>query len=134
MLASLWPYEMSLLGGTLLAVDWRKLRARLTMKPGDFGGVHVELDVLAVAIREHSRRFTEWGPAFWRLEIAELEHVLRGKGGLEETWKRFENAEHAASSNWLWSKGFAGRRLSEEWEHEIYSLEDRFLLVSDPED
>jgi hypothetical protein len=97
------------------------------MAPGEFGGVRVDLEVTPFG--DLTRRMTEWGPAFFRLEIAELEHLLFGVGDLSEVWERFTKAERRGTALWLWTKKFCGRRLSEDWEAEILELEAAFLLA-----
>jgi hypothetical protein len=75
---------------------------------------------------------TEWAPAFFRLEIAELQHVLYGMGDLPDVWQRFTEAERRGTSRWLWTRKLGGRgRLPEDWEDELSELEAAFLLVGD---
>lgn len=96
------------------------------MAPSEFGGVQVDLEVTPAG--GLTRRVTEWGPAYYRLEIAELQHLLFGAGDLTEVWERFTKAERKGTALWLWTKRFAGRTLSEDWEGELFELEAAFLL------
>ncbi len=121
-----FPYFFGREGAGFLDIDWRKMGAHLSMTPADPDHVRVEMSVFTFL--DFNLRKTQWGPAFLRLEVAELHHVLRGGGTLEAVWKRFTAAERRASAAWMWTKGMAGRRLSEEWDDEIADLEARYLI------
>ena len=78
-------------GSSLLGLSLRCFILRVDLNvfvPGDF-----------------SFRWTEWGAAFWRLEIVELHHLLRGAVGIEDVWSRFEEAERSATRAFVWTKG-----------------------------
>ena len=126
---SFFPFFFFRSGAGFWDVDWTRIWARLTMAPSEFGGVHVDLEVTPGG--GLTRRVTEWGPAFYRLEIAELQHLLFGTGDLKEVWNRFTEAERRGTALWLWTKRFAGNRLSEDWEAEILELEAAFLLAGE---
>ena len=128
-LGSFFPYFFWRLGAGFWDVDWKRIWTSLTMAPGEFGGVQVDLEVTVAG--GLTRRVTEWGQAFYRMEIAELQHILFGAGDLEEVWKRFTKAERKGTALWLWTKRVAGMRLSEDWEAEILELEAAFLLAGE---
>lgn len=128
-LGSFFPYFFWRSGAGFWDIDWKRVWASLTMAPGEFGGVQVDLEVTFAG--GLTRRVTEWGPAFYRLEIAELQHILFGAGDLMEVWARFTKAERKGTALWLWTKTLAGRRLSEDWEAELFELEAAFLLAGE---
>ena len=128
-LGSYFPFFYWRSGAGFWDVDWKKVWASLTMAPGEFGGVQVDLEVTLGG--SLMRRVTEWGPAFFRLEIAELQHLLFGAGDLKEVWERFTKAERKGTALWLWTKRLGGMRLSEDWEDEILELEAAFLLAGE---
>ena len=124
---TLLPFFFGRSGAGFLDVDWTRISTLLTMAPGEFGGVRVEVEAHWVGV---TYRMTGWAPAFYRLEIAELEHVLNGKGDLPDIWERFTEAERRGTSRWLWTRKLGGRgRLPEDWEDEFSELESRFLLA-----
>jgi hypothetical protein len=128
-LGSFFPYFFWRSGAGFWDVDWKRIWTSLKIAPGEFGGVQVDMEVAPGG--GLSRRVTEWGPAFFRLEIAELEHLLNGAGDLEEVWGRFTEAERKGTALWLWTKKAVGLRLSEDWEAEILELEAAFLLAGE---
>lgn len=129
-LGSFFPFFFWSSGAGFWAINWKKVWATLTMEPSEFGGVRVKLEVSLFG--GLSRRLPEWGTAFYRLEIVELQHLLYGRGNLTSVWKRFTGDERKGTAFWAWTRKFGGRgRLSEEWEAEINELEAAFLLAEE---
>lgn len=127
---TVFPFYWRRDGAGILDVDWRKPEGGMTMLPQSKHDVLIGLDI---ALFTWPSRETEWAAAYLRLEIAELHHILWGKGDLAEVWLRFARAERRATARWIWTKRLAGRRVSDEWEDEISELEVRlFFAGGDP--
>ena len=110
-----------------LDIDWRRFRTTLLMDPQEPGVVRVDLEIFRGT---RAWLWTEWGTAYWRLEIVELHHLLNGMTSLEEVWDRFNRAVEKALRGWVWTQGLFGRQMSEVWEDEISDLEVQFMLSS----
>jgi len=113
----------------LWELDWRKCETSVVMAPHGPGEVSVELEAF---LGPRPRRYTGWGKAFLRLEVAELNHVLCGGEPLLDVWTRFVADSRSAAAKMAWTKGLMKRPLPEEWDVEIEELELRFLFTSKP--
>lgn len=113
----------------LWELDWRKCETSVVMAPDGPGEVKVELEAF---LGPRPRRYTGWGRAFLRLEVAELNHLLCGGESLLDVWTRFEADSRSATAKMAWTKGLMKRPLPEEWDVEIEGLELRFLFPSKP--
>lgn len=108
-------------------IDWRKFHTTLLMGPQETGVVSVDLEIFRGT---RGWRWTEWGTAYWRLEIVELHHLLNGMTSLEEIWDRFNPAVEKALRIWVWTQRLFGTQMSEAWEDEISDLEVQLMLTS----
>ena len=103
--------------GNLTSFDMTKLKATVSISPSASGAL-VDLDV-----NTRGQLITEWNVAVWRLELVELQRVLRGAGHIGEVWSRFNRAARSGAARWVMTLATGGRDLADTWEQEIAGLE-----------
>jgi hypothetical protein len=104
--------------GNLTSYNMSKLRASIRMSPVGAERIALELDV-----NTWGQQITQWNHAYWRLEIIEVQRLLRGDGDLSDLWQRFKDDSRRASILWTFTVMLGGQRLSDVWNDTISNLE-----------
>lgn len=104
--------------GNFTSFDMTKLRAEIHLSSAAVRSVEAVLDVTTFG-----QQITQWNKATWRLELIELDRVLRGLGTIDGVWARFKPDARAAAFKWTLTLMEGGQRLPPDWEAELQELE-----------